>query len=599
MLADTVPLVRAPVSRACYLRVGDRFLFTWHHPARPEARRGAAAVLCPPLGFDYICAYRSWRILAERLACLGFDVLRFDYDGTGDSEGGAEDPDRLDAWLGSIARTVREAQEITGSRDVALVGLGLGATLAMQATAAIGGVSRLVLWSPFSSGRAYVRELRAFALLGRRESDPSGRSENGDILAAGHLFTRSTVDALEQLDLRRHTIRPAREVLLIDRDQGSVDPQLRSHLEGMGSRVTRYRPAGTADLLVQPALSKPPELAFKAITNWLGGWHPSRRGPAGSKTEAADEALQAAGGYLERAVRFGPGRRLFGILTTPASGKPSAPSVIFLTTGSEYHVGPNRLYVPLARSWAAEGHLVLRYDLGGIGDSLPPPGAEENVPYPEYALDDAREAIAMVRKEAPNRRLIVIGLCSGGWLAFRAALDGLGVDAIVSINPPLYLRDGSSGVQYAVEGSEFERYQQCMQDPARWVKVLRGRAAYQTFIRLCWASVRRQVLIRVNGALGHRLFDDLRRDLEAISDRGITSLFVFSRGDRGLSYFRLHGGAARCSRIKAENCRYVVVDGADHTFQPLTAQRTLRDMLVGFVASQSATDIGWVSSPRS
>src|SRR4029077_21192229 len=118
-------------------------------------------------------------------------------------------------------------------------------------------------------------------------------------------------------------------------------------------------------------------------------------------------------GHHERAVLFGPGDRLFGIFTEPAGAAGTAPSVILLNTGCEYHVGPNRLYVPLAREWATRGHLVLRYDLGGIGDSAPPPGAPDNVAYPGHMLDDAREAIAFVRKEAAtDGRVIAAGLCS-------------------------------------------------------------------------------------------------------------------------------------------------------------------------------------------
>ena len=68
--------------------------------------------------------------------------------------------------------------------------------------------------------------------------------------------------------------------------------------------------------------------------------------------------------YEERPVRFGVGDRLFGLLTVPT--RPAvAPSIVLLNTGVEYHIGPHRLYVPLARRWAAEGHRVLSFDLGG------------------------------------------------------------------------------------------------------------------------------------------------------------------------------------------------------------------------------------------
>ena len=53
-------------------------------PPRPEVGpRGV--VLCQPLGIEAICVYFSYRPLADRLAQLGLAVLRFDYDGTGDS----------------------------------------------------------------------------------------------------------------------------------------------------------------------------------------------------------------------------------------------------------------------------------------------------------------------------------------------------------------------------------------------------------------------------------------------------------------------------------------------------------------------------------
>src|SRR4029077_7781532 len=117
--------------------------------------------------------------------------------------------------------------------------------------------------------------------------------------------------------------------------------------------------------------------------------------------------------YRERLVRFGRGDRLFGVLTSPRETMKKAPSIVLFNTGFEDHVGPHRLYVPLARYWAARGHHVLRYDLGGIGDSAPPPGAPDNVAYPGHMLDDAREAIAFVRKEAAtDGRVIAAGLCS-------------------------------------------------------------------------------------------------------------------------------------------------------------------------------------------
>jgi dienelactone hydrolase len=556
----------AMVARPCFLGSTGRYLFAWHHVARDEVRRGAAVVLCPPLGFEYICVYRSWRILAQELAGLGFDVLRFDYHGTGDSAGDPEEPGRLDAWLLSIERAIVEARAIAGTDHLALVGLRLGATLAVEAAVARGGVPRLVLWSPFSSGRAYMRELKAFARL-CPEDGASEPDREQDIQSVGHVVTRETADALERLDLDALSDCPAPEVLLVDRDDRPRDAELGACLERVGSRLTRSRPEGTAAVLVQPALSRVPRRVIDAITGWLGDWRPSGSS-AVARGESASGAspLGCGAGYRERAIHFGPGGRLFGILTEPARQNPDAPAVILFTTGSEYHIGPNRLHVPMARRWAADGHVVLRYDLGGIGDSLAPPGIGDNVAYPAHALEDAR------------------GLCSGGWLAFRAALLGLPVDSIVAINPPLYLRDGPAGMQCATDDSEFERYRRLLFDRTKWTKVFRGRASYGTFLRLGWGVLRRELLTRVNTMCGGRLIGGFGRELDAISARGITCLFVFSRGDRGLSYFRLYGGAGRRGERRRCGIDHVVVDGAGHTFRPFAAQRALRALLNDFVA---------------
>ncbi len=65
------------------------------------AARGGV-VLCPPFGLEAQGSGRAYRALGQRLRSAGFAVLHLDYDGTGDSAGGAGDPGRLPAWLGSV-----------------------------------------------------------------------------------------------------------------------------------------------------------------------------------------------------------------------------------------------------------------------------------------------------------------------------------------------------------------------------------------------------------------------------------------------------------------------------------------------------------------
>ena len=588
MRTDEAMRFELPVAEPRFVATNGRWLFTWHHRPPSRVRRGACVVLCPPLGFEYMSAYATFRILAEQIAALGFDVLRLDYDGTGNSCGDYHDPDRAGAWIRSVTAAIHEARRLTGSSLVALVGFRAGAILALQAAADTGEVERLVLWNPFASGHAYVRELKALAGLSRQDHALDESDARG-VNVAGHLVTNETIDALDRWTLDAIQNRPARDVLIVDRDDRPASPTVDARLERLGARVTSIRPGGTSAVLALPHVAKVPEEVLGGITAWLDGWDVSRRPTADTPDVSRCDMAPAGSCGRERAVRFGPGSRLFGIVDSPLGEASVAPAIILLNTGVEYHVGPHRMYVPLAREWAARGHLVLRFDLGGIGDSLPPGAAAGNVAYPDHMLDDLRHAIAWVRHAAPHSQVVVAGICSGGWLAFRAARDGLAVDAIVSINPPLYLRDGAAGTQWLSQEHEFERYHRAMRDGSKWMKALRGGASYRSFVRIAARAIGRRAAVRASGVLGHWMPDGLANDLCTIANRGIVSLFVFSGGDQGLEYFQVHAPPAfRRARVR-RFVQHQIVDGAGHTFRPSSSQQVLRQVLTDFVAARASS----------
>ena len=92
----------------------------------------------------------------------GRTALRLDYDGTGDSAGEQWDADRVAAWRGSVAYGADELRNM-GHHDITVVGLRLGATLALLEASSLG-ATRLVAWAPVVSGRRYVRELRMLGI---------------------------------------------------------------------------------------------------------------------------------------------------------------------------------------------------------------------------------------------------------------------------------------------------------------------------------------------------------------------------------------------------------------------------------------------------
>ena len=100
-------------------------LLGWvHAPRQPGA--GGAVVLCPPLLGEQSPCHPVYRALARDLAAAGHRVVRFDYEGTGDSAGPSTGAGRVGAWLGSVDRAI-ELARAGSSGPLALVGMRMGA----------------------------------------------------------------------------------------------------------------------------------------------------------------------------------------------------------------------------------------------------------------------------------------------------------------------------------------------------------------------------------------------------------------------------------------------------------------------------------------
>jgi pimeloyl-ACP methyl ester carboxylesterase len=123
---------------------------------------------------------------------------------------------------------------------------------------------------------------------------------------------------------------------------------------------------------------------------------------------------------IERPLYFGEQSNLLGVLTAPDEPMPGAPAVVLLNAGLLHRVGPNRLHVDVARNLSARGFSSLRFDMSGVGDSdLPGGGSLLDI---ERSRHDVVEAIDMLGNRFDFDRFVVMGLCTGAFNAFRAAL---------------------------------------------------------------------------------------------------------------------------------------------------------------------------------
>ena len=97
-----------------------------HRPRFPGS--AGALVICPPIGYELWSSYATLRAVAQDACTAGFTVLRFDYDGTGDSVGDHRDADRMHAWMQSIDQACRYLLDESGVQKLSLLGLRLGAS---------------------------------------------------------------------------------------------------------------------------------------------------------------------------------------------------------------------------------------------------------------------------------------------------------------------------------------------------------------------------------------------------------------------------------------------------------------------------------------
>ena len=157
---------------------------------------------------------------------------------------------------------------------------------------------------------------------------------------------------------------------------------------------------------------------------------------------AAQGAARPAGGKAATEYfHFGPkGAQLFGALHRPASSAGKAGVVLCYPIGQEY-MRVHRTYVELARSLAASGHCVLRFDYFGCGDSA----GETASGSLEHWRENIREAIRELRARTAVSTVCLLGSRAGANLVLDIGAGHSEVTGMVLWEPILdgaaYLAD--------------------------------------------------------------------------------------------------------------------------------------------------------------
>jgi pimeloyl-ACP methyl ester carboxylesterase len=589
------PTVRG---QSFYLAIKPDPVFAVLHLPEESSRSSTGVVLCPPFGWDELSAHRGLRAWAGALTEAGYPALRFDFPGCGDSGGSPRDPGRLEAWTGAVEAAAESLRGSEGCRRVVAIGIGLGGMVAYRAAALGASIDDLVLWGVPARGRTLLRELQAFALILGAETvhtsakdapaapDDSVVLGEGAINAAGFVLTAETVAELEALNLTELPV-PAglgRRILLLRRDSAEVDRRLREHLERSGAAVEVSDGPGYGTLMVDPQFAKAPQETFARAMSWLA--EPANAEPAAGSEERRAHVSIARTATMELdvgdvRVRESPfefeheGEWLSGVLTERLPGGDGEQlCAVLLNAGAVRRIGHHRMWVEVARRWAASGVPTLRLDVVGVGDS---DGAEGlYTPRTSFQRHEFATQVVGAFDELEARglpgRFIVGGLCSGAYWGLHAALDDDRVSGLLLVNLLAFYWSDSYGA---------------MRDARRTRALLRERDL-GTIARIVatdrWRMLRMaRVMAGRITAGGHRDLGEKRSDgdivpvLERLRERDVETLLLLSHGEPLYDDFVAYGLLDRLGEWP--NLHLDRIPTPEHVFRSAWAQMYIHEAL--------------------
>jgi dienelactone hydrolase len=556
--------------RAMYLDAMAGPVFSMWHVAPTARTTGRAALLLPPWGWHEVASYRARREWADDLAAAGVPTLRLDLPGTGDSAGSAGDPDRFGAWVDAVRAAAGWVRAQPGVERLGVIGLGLGGHAALRAVDAGAAIDDLVLWSVPDRGRRVVREQRAFAGMQGARYSLDGAVEprllpDGWLEVNGFVLSAETIAALDTSAVAELALGGIGRALVLDADGIPADSGLETALRAAGVDVTMGAGPGWAAMTGHPERSDTPAEVLGRVRSWLaaevtpGPARPAATAPATASDHAVlttpHGAVRETPVWIESTT--GP---LFAILAEPVDRAPAPAAAVFLNAGAVRRIGPNRIWVETARRWAAAGVPTVRLDLHAIGDTdgeTEPYRDVANFYVRETAADEIRAALDALEARGLGPRLLLAGLCAGGFWAFQGADRDPRVTAALLLNPGALVWHTD-----LVRSRDARRLRRLLQ-PAWWSRLLRGQVRTARIKAVSTAALqtalKRPTVERSPVAI-----------LDALAERDVAIELAFSDDEWVEAELRRDGVLAQVDRwpLLVQHR----LPSRDHTLRPIVAQ---------------------------
>lgn len=262
-----------------------------------------------------------------------------------------------------------------------------------------------------------------------------------------------------------------------------------------------------------------------------------------------------------------------GLLTAPADGtQSSGMGVVIVNGGAQYRAGAHRLSVQLARHLARQGHVVLRFDFPGQGDSPGEPVSfEDTSPHVAASINALHQQVSGIKATG------LVGLCDGAsaCLLYADSISDRRISHLILLNPWVH----SPLTQARAQVRHY--YRQRLLMPDFWRKLIRGGVSWSAPGEL-WTQWRlsRQ---KPSGPPSHTAFQD--RMAVAWQSFSGKLLLVLSEHDRVAQEFSEH---VRTSLPwegwqQHPGLQQCYLGGADHTFSPDGVQAELLQAVQTFL----------------
>lgn len=197
--------------KPAFIEGGKGPLFAMHHEPVKRNQQNECIIVLPAFAEEMNrCRYMQ-TMLAQALTEQGIGLLAVDPYGTGDSGGEFSDAD----WEGWINDSITAANYSTqlGYQHISLLGIRLGALLAMAVMPSISNLKQLLLWQPVTNGKAALTQflrLKIAAAMARGDDSMTTAqlvedlNQGNNIQIAGYNVSPSLFNGIQQAHLDNH-----------------------------------------------------------------------------------------------------------------------------------------------------------------------------------------------------------------------------------------------------------------------------------------------------------------------------------------------------------------------------------------------------------